>query len=254
VEQSNPNFRRLAGWALVAGLTLAALTAAAALMVGDIDDTELRVILTSIGFALSSSVAATGAAQQARPAKGLRLVGLATAALAIAAFALLVAGFWTDMDEWGSEGVWRAFGTTAVLALAGCHACLVLGARRRSDSQAVTAIVTASLVLAAVDAAGAVAPIAGLTDDVSEETAKLLATALVLLVLTSVLPPIVRRLAPAASTRPNGPRENAIERLSGEVEAIADRIDELNRGPAIRAPEIRREVERLRRLARSFSP
>jgi len=229
-EDPRGTIRRTAGWSLVGGLTIAALTAVVALLGGEVDDTELRVILTSIGFALLSSTAAVGAAQRLRASSGLRALGTATMMLSGAAFALL--------------------------AIACSHACVVLGARRASDSAVVDLLVFASLGLAALDTLGGLAPIAGLTDEVDEGWAKLLAATLVLLVLTSVLPPILRRLqeAPHAVPGKGGAtsRREALDFLTGEVEAIANRLDELNREPGSRGPEIRREVERLRNLARSF--
>ena len=73
-----------------------------------------------------------------------------------------------------------------------------------------------------------------------------------MLVLTTVLPPILRRLQPRPETSARAPA-GPTERLAGEVVAIADRIDALGHGPALRTPEIRRETEALRRLARRFS-
>jgi hypothetical protein len=247
-EDPRASLKRAAGWALVAGLTIAALTAVGALLAGDLDDTSARVILTSIGFAVSSSTAATGATQRYRGSDALAALGTATAALAGLAFVLLLAGLWTNMDSWGSEGVWRAFGCAALLAIAGAHACLVLGARRASDSDAVTALAFGSLALAALDTIGGLLPIAGLIDEVDEGTAKLLAATLVLLLLTSLLQPILRRLQRASGNPP----ATALNRFAEEVEAAAERIEELGRGPGSRGPEIRREAERLRRLARSF--
>jgi hypothetical protein len=181
----------------------------------------------------------------------MRLLGTATLAVSVVAFVLLLAGLWTNMDEWGSEGVWRAFGCAAVLALAGSHACLVRGASRRSDSESVRFLSKASLVLGVLDAIGAILPISGLTEDVDEAWARIFGAGLVLLVLTSVLPPILRRIekrAPAASPD----RQEALALLASEVVEIADRIEALNRDPGMRAPEIRVEIERLRKLARSY--
>jgi hypothetical protein len=248
--------RRFAGWALVAGLSLAAATAILALLVGDFGDTSLRVILTSVGFAFSSSAAASGARLRLRSDERMRLLGTGTLGVSVAAFVLLLLGLWTNQDDWGSEGVWRAFGCAGVLGLAGSHACLVLGASRRSDSDAVRSLTTASIVLGALDALGAILAITGLTSDVEEAWARLFGAGLVLLVLTSVLPPILRRMqtrvpAPQApGTNPS--RDEALDFLASEVVQIADRIDVLNRDPGLRAPEIRAEVERLRNLAKAF--
>jgi len=247
-EDPRESIRRAAGRALVAGLTVAALTAVVALLSGDFDDTEVRVILTSIGFAISSATGASGATLRLRASGSLGTLGAATVALSGLAFVLLAVGLWTNMDDWGSEGVWRAFGVTGLLAIAGSHACVVLGARRPSDSDAVRALVVTSLALAAFDTLGGILPISGLTDDVVDGMAQILAATLVLLVLTTVLPPILRRIQRPA---PRG-SATAIQRFAGEVEEAADRIEKLNRGPSNRAPEIRREIERLRDLARSF--
>lgn len=245
--------RKAAGWGLVGGLSIAAFTAVVALIVGDFDDTEVRVILTSLGFATASSLAAVGAGQRYRASGALRALGTATAALAAVAFALLVAGLWTG--DWGSEGIWRSWGCAALLAVAGSHACVVLGARRSSDTTLVSALVVTSIALAGIDTFGALLPISGLVEDVDDSleelVQKLFAVSLVLLLLTSLLPPLVRRLQPARE-RPAEPRSDALGLLTEEVAEIADRIEELARGPGLRTPEIRREAERLRKLARSF--
>jgi hypothetical protein len=245
-DDRRESIKRAAGQALAAGLTIAALTAVVALVSGSFDDTEVRVILTSIGFAITSSTASIGAAQRLGRTPALRLLGTATAALSGVTFVLLSLGLWTS--DWGSEGIWRAFGCTAVLAVAGAHACLVLGARRTTDGEGVRLLVLAAVGLAVLDTVGALLPISGLAEDVAGDMAQLFAATLVLLVLTSVLPPILRRAQRAAA----GGSQTAMQRFAGEVEAVAERIDELNRAPSNRAPEIRREVERLRDLARTF--
>jgi hypothetical protein len=248
-DDRREGLRRAAGWALVGGLSLAAFTAVVALLAGDFGDGALRVIATSLGFAISSAVAASGAGQRVRASAPLRALGNATALLAGASFALLVAGVWTH--DWGTEAIWRSFGCAGVLALAGSHACVVLGARRRSDASLVSALVTVSVALAAVDTVGALLPITGLVDDVDEAGQKLLGATLVLLVLTSLLPPLMRRIQPARR-RAREPGRQGLDELTEEVATIADRIDDLARGPGLRTPEIRREAERLRKLARSF--
>jgi hypothetical protein len=249
VSDPRDTVRRAAGWALVAGLSIAAVTAITALLAGHFDETEWRVILSSLGFAMASAVAASGAGQRLRASGRLRNLGTATAALAGVAFVLLLAGLWTD--DWGSEGIWRAFGCASILAIAGSHACVVLGARRRSDTDAVNLLVAGSLVLAGIDTFGGLLPVAGVIDEVGEAGAKFFGATLVLLLLTTLLQPLIRRLQPTRGAAA-APRRDALELLTEEVATIADRIDELARGPALRTPEIRREAERLRDLARSF--
>jgi VanZ family protein len=85
-------------------------------------------------------------------------------------------------------------------------------------------------------------PLAGVVDDIDEPWPRIFSAVLVLLVLTSVLPPIMRRMQPAASP----------SRAASAVIQIADKIDALNSDPGNRSPEIQREVNRLRNLAQSF--
>jgi hypothetical protein len=158
------------------------------------------------------------------------------------------------MDEWGSEDVWRTFGCVAVLGIAGSHACVMLGGLRRGDTQVVRLLTLASIGFAAFDTLAVILPLAELVDDIDEPWPRILGAALVGLVLTSVLPPILRRMQPAALPAPsaNGNANQAEDFLAAAVVQIADRIDALNSDPGNRAPEIRAEVNRLRNLARSF--
>jgi hypothetical protein len=247
------SIRRFAGLSLVGGLCVAAVAAVLALLTGSFGDVDLRVVLSSMGFALFSATGSTGAGARLRPSDEVRLLGSATLAASIAAFVLLLVGLWTNIDDWGSEGVWRSFGCVGVLAVAGSHACVMLGARRRADSEAVRLLTLCSLGLSAFDTLAVILPIAGLIEDVDEPWPNIFGAGLVLLVLTSILPPILRKLesAPAAESA-NGSADAADEFLAAAVIRIADRIDELNSDPGNRAPEIRAEVDRLRKLAQSY--
>ncbi len=252
------SIRRFAGVALVTGLCVAAAAAVLALLTGSFDDTDTRVILTSIGFAIASATASSGAAARLRPSEGLRLFGTATLFASIAAFVLLLAGLWTNMDEWESEGVWRTFGCVAILGIAGSHACVMLGALRRGDAELVRLITLSSIGFAAFDALAVILPLAGLVDDIEEPWPRVFGATLVLLVLTSVLPPILRRMQPVA--RParsvkgsaNGSAAATDDFLASAVIQIADKIDALNSDPGNRTPEIQAQVNRLRNLAQSF--
>jgi hypothetical protein len=262
VDTTDPaSIRRFAGIALVTGLSCAAAAAVLALLTGDLDETDTRVILTSIGFAFCSAVASTGATARLRPSETLQLLGTGTVIAASVSFVLLLMGLWTNMDDWGSEGIWRTFGCVAVLAIAGSHACVMLGAARSTDSDAIRMLTTAALILGAFDAFAVILPLAGLVDDIEEGWARVFGATLVLLVLASILPPILRKMqqpaaraaAVAASASANGgPRDGSDEFLASAVIRIADRIEVLNADPGNRAPEIRAEVKRLRTLAQSF--
>ena len=231
--------RRALGWALVGALTIAAVTAIGALLTGDFDDTEWRVIGTSFGFAFLSATAAAGSSARLRRSDTLRALGGLTVIASALTFALLAAGLWTDLLD--DEGTWRAWGCLLIITVAGSHACLVLMARRPGDGDAVRLLVTVSLATAAIDSLFGLLAVSGIADEPSEGFGELLAALVVVLLFSTLVPPILRRLQ-RSSPAPQG--------FAGEVIAIADRIDELGRGPGLRTPEITRETERLRRLAK----
>jgi hypothetical protein len=85
----------------------------------------------------------------------------------------------------------------------------------------------------------------GIVDDIDEPWPRIFGATLVLLVLTSILPSILRKIQSA-------PRAGGDDFLASAVIQIADRIDVLNSDPGNRAPEIRAELKRLRNLAQSL--
>jgi hypothetical protein len=254
MNRDSGSIRRFAGWSLVLGLSVAAAAAVFALLTGSFDDTDVRVMLTSIGFAVASATGSTGAAARLRPSERLQMLGTATVLASVAAFVLLLLGLWTSMDDWGEENVWRAFGCVAVLGIAGSHACVMLGALRRGDTDAVRLLTLASVGFAAFDTLAVILPLTELVDDIDEPWPRIFGATLVALVLTTVLPAILRRMQPAHRAAPsaNGSAPGSDDFLASAVIRIADRIDALNSDPGNRAPEIRAEVNRLRNLAQSF--
>jgi len=257
------SIRRLLAWALVGALCVAALTAIGAILSGDFDDTDSRVIATSLGFAIFSATAASGASLRFRGSGSLRTLGLAAVALAAVSFLLLLLALWGE----GDDEAWRWFGSAALAALAASHASLVLGALRVSDAPAIRAVAGVSVVLGVIDSFFGILAISGAVDELEEGFGQLMAVLVILLLLTTALPSILRRLqrpagaagspvdkAPTAAT-PRTPSSSATaqSRFAAEVLAAADRIEALNGDPGNRAPEIRRECERLRELARLHS-
>ena len=164
-------------------------------------------------------------------------------------FVLFTAGLWTDLDE---DWLWRLFGCTAIVALATSHASVVLGGRRATDTPAIEGLATASLVLGCLDAFFGILPVSGLIDDVEEGPAELFGVLLIALVLTTALPPILRRVQGPAVRRPAA-APTGTPGVANEILAIADRIETLNADPGTRAPEIRRECERLRKAAHDLA-
>jgi hypothetical protein len=250
VLSDSASIRAFANRALVGGLCLAAAVAVVALLTGSFEDTELRVILTSIGFAAASGTGSAGAVARLRPSEALRLIGGVTVVASAAAFVLLVLGLWTN--DWGSEGIWRAFGCAGVLALAGSHASLVLGARRQSDSDAIRRLAAAALAFAAFDTVASILPIAAIVDDVGEVWGRVFGATLVLLILTSVLPPILRRMAPATPAAGANGHAAAPDFFVTAVIRSVEKIEALNSDPGNRSPEIRAELTRLKSLAKSL--
>jgi len=248
--------RKFVGWTLVAGLLVAAVTASVALLSGEFDDTDWRVIGTSLGFSLCSALAASGGSLRLRAHGAKQTLGNLTIGLAAATFVLFVVLLWTDF---GSDGLTRLWGCIALATLAASHASLMIGGRRRGDSEAVVLLTGVSIALGVLDAFVAGLPASGALDDVDEGLAEVFGVLVIALLLTTALVPIVRRLQGPATATDADPRSRAGSRRPGsaalaeEVVATADRIQELNADAAPRPAEIRRECERLRELARTHS-
>lgn len=264
-DEQRAAIRRTLAWILVGALCIAALTAIVAVLSDDFDETDARVIATSIGFAVYSATAASGATLRLRASENLRTLGLVTVAVSAVAFLLLLGALWTEDAD--SEALWRWWGAATLTAFACSHASLMAGSFRESDGAAVRLLGITSIALATLDSGIGILAIAEAFEDVEEGAAQGLAVLVILMLLTTALTPIVRRLqrqgpgaspaaaasaAPAAATAPRSDAP-APATLAAEVIAAAERIEALNADPGNRAPEIRREVQRLRELARTYS-
>jgi peptidoglycan/LPS O-acetylase OafA/YrhL len=252
-EDRITGIRRAVGWALVGGLTLAAVAASVAIVDGSFDDGDWKVIGTSLGVSTYSALGAAGASLRLRASESKRLLGSITILLAGLAYVLLLAWVWPEPDE--SETVIRAWGAVSLASLAASHACLVIGARRASDSDAVRLLTTTSIVLGVVDATAGILPTVDLIEDVDEGVVELIAVLVIALVLTTVLPPIMRRVGGGqrAPVAVDGGAASRADELARDVLAAVDRIEAMNSGNTGRGPEIRRECERLRELARQYT-
>jgi hypothetical protein len=242
--------RRRLQMALAGALCVAAATGIVAILSGSFDRTEGEILLTSLGFAVFSATSAPGASLRLRDSSRLRLLGGATIAASLASFVLFEVGVWTQ----GDDTLWRTFACFALVAFACSHASLVTAARRVTDGAAVGALCTISIVLGAVDALLGIIAASSALEPVDEGFVELVAVLVILLVLTTVLQPIARRIASAPPERAEEPAAARVPQpFAAEVLAAADRIDALNADPGNLEPEIRREVERLRQLARAYS-
>jgi hypothetical protein len=196
------DIRRTLGWLLVASLCVAALTAIVAILTDSFDDDDWRFIAMSLVLAVFGSTAAAGAALRFRAGAGLRTLGLVTIVLSAAAYALFVISLWND----DSDTAWRCFGVVGLTAFSASHASIVIGGRRERDSDAIRAIAVASIALSLVVSSIGILGIAEALDDVGEGFGRLVGVIGVLLLLTTALPPILRRLQRGGEACQHGAR------------------------------------------------
>jgi hypothetical protein len=188
---------RLGGWVVVLGVVGAAAWALTVLLSSRLNETDGRVILTSLAFAAASTTAASGVAATLRSSWGMRALGVATIGCSVAAFGLLTALIWQRALPF-EETLLRACGCAVVLAIATAHASLMLRGRRPSDGAVVDVVTFGSLTFGSVDAVGALLPLAEIVDRISESWARILGAVLVLLIATTILAPLLRRLQTAS--------------------------------------------------------
>jgi cytochrome c biogenesis protein CcdA len=220
------------------------------------DDSDWKIVGTSLGFSVFSASAATGGSLRLRPASWAQTVGVATLIASGLAFVLLVAGLWFDSD---GDGVWQAWGIASLMALWGSHASVVLRPLRASDASAIRWLSGTAIVSLGIDAwIGVLAILEVFEDAASDPMQRVLAATVILTLLSSALVVILRRMTPTTAggtspspaadafgaARPRGPGVD----LPAEIAAVAARLDAL---PP--SPEIRSAVMRLRELAEHAS-
>lgn len=234
--------QRFVGRALIAGSCVAAAVAIVALLAGEFSDTHARVIGTALGFSVFSATGGAGdAVRRARPA-----LGLATIAASGAALLLLVVAIWVDdSGDWQ----WQAWGIAGLLAVCGSHASLVLRGARDDDVSAIRALVAVSIAAAVVSTLIGSLALAEAFDDVDEIWGRIAAVILVILLLTTALPPLMRKFGGSAPA-PRGERAGAdaavpsLRSVGDDLAGAADRLERLDG-----SGEFRAEAGRLRTLA-----
>lgn len=161
---------------------------------------------------------------------------------------LFLGALWFD----GGEAVWRGCGVAALLALCGSHASLVLQARRPTDTRFIDTLVMTSIGAAALDTLVGTAAATGTVDDVGGGFVRLAAVVLVVMLLTTALVPLLRRLGairslprPDAFGRRTPPQGSplTLEQMTAEVASIVGR-PETAQAPAA----VAREAQALRDL------
>jgi hypothetical protein len=227
--------------ALIAGLCVAAAAAIAALLTGDFSETHARIVGTSLGFSFFTGLGAAGDSLR-REARDWRvLVGAGTSGLALLSFVLLVAAIWLGDD---ADALWQAWGAFALAALCGSHASLVLRGQRPGDTPRVSALVWTSIVTATFETVIGIAYIVELVDDVGDGVVRLIGVVLVVTVLSTALPPIMRRLNRTPPPADAFGRRVTVAELADELSAAAGRLER------VETPgDARREAAALRELA-----
>jgi hypothetical protein len=246
--EETAKLRRVAGWSLVAGLCISAAVAIVALLTDAWTDLSWKVVGTSLGFSVFTCTAAAGAALRLRAVGWAQALGAGTIGSSAAALGLLVLALWIEV----ADGLWRAFGVAGLAALWTSHAALMLRALRSDDSTAVRRLTAVSVVTLGIDTSIGMLAVVGALDDVdSDPIERGLSALLVITLLSTALPPLLRRLqrqgvgtaAPAAAAF-GAPRRAG--GLAGEVAEVAARLEAMDLPPRARA-----EVDRLRQLARN---
>jgi hypothetical protein len=122
----------------------------------------------------------------------------------------------------------------------------VLRARHPGDTPAIEALVVASIAIAAFNTAVGSSAALGV-EDAPDWFLRIVAASFVLLALTTILPPLLRRLAdiaPAEVDASGGVETLSRAELAHRIEDAADRLDALDG-----SPQVRREAAALRELA-----
>jgi hypothetical protein len=193
--------RRLLLIATVTALSVTALIAIVALLAGDFDDTQLRILATTGGFGLSSLIATRGTALLDQR----RQLNLARAVIALAGIAFL-AELWVLWVDSNSDVAWKSY-VCAIAGAGGLGQIAGMIARRRpTDPPSMGGIVWGAGTCAAVLALMACYAALAEVDDAGYY--QLFGVVAVLDVLGVILQPVLRRLGtPAAvSDRAAGPR------------------------------------------------
>jgi len=247
------SLRRSVLRALAAGLSLAAFIAIAAILTHSFDGTDARLIATSLSFSLFTALGGAGVGAR-RLAGAIRSLGTTTLVAAGVSFVLLMIILWSEN---GGAELWQAFAILVLLTLAASHACLVLTSRRESDPPLIVGLTVTSIVATSLDALFGALAISGVTDHVDADFVRLVAVLVIVMLLTSVLPPILRRIPSRERSHASGLPASPVSASmlppdeAGDLLAIAGRLEKLAPGTGELASSITREAAHLRQLARS---
>jgi len=112
--------KKVALWFLIVSVAVSAALGIVAILTGNFGDFQLRIILTTLTISAASIGAlASGALWEGRGQKALPLLGIV---LALVAAVLIILGIWLEPH---GDQYWKFTASTAVLAAATTHACLL---------------------------------------------------------------------------------------------------------------------------------
>ncbi len=179
--------------AVVLGVALCGAAAIAiwALVTGHLDATGGRALASTFTAALCALTALAGATALERH-DVRRWLGVATIVLSGAEFAVGFTVIWFAADD---NGLLRALAASSVLLPALVHASLMTGRLRRQDGRLVRGLTAAAVAFAMVPAVLVAGGVALAVGSPGSAGWRLLGVALVLATLSTLLVPIVRRLA-----------------------------------------------------------
>jgi hypothetical protein len=185
------DLRRVLLIATVTALCATALIAITALVLGDFDDTQLRILATTGGFGLISLIATRGTAllEQRRH----ETLGQAVLVLSALAFLIELWVIWVDTD---SDAGWKSLVCAIAAAGATGQIAGTLARTRTTDPGSVSALVLLSGAGAVI--LGLMASFAALAEVDEAAYYQLFGAVAILNILALVLQPVLRRLGEPA--------------------------------------------------------
>jgi fucose 4-O-acetylase-like acetyltransferase len=174
-----------------------------ALITGSFDSTSARLVGSALAAALATLSGLAGATALGRTDRRHTL-GQATIAVSCIALALAAALIWIPAAE-DSETIARALGISIAAMIAGAHASLMLSRLAAEDASAVQTLTKLAVGSASLAALLMSCLLLFVSDGVASGVWRLFGVLIVIAVLTTLLTPLARRMAP--TTNPARPTE-----------------------------------------------
>jgi len=131
IKNLNPNtmnYKKYFLISLIAALGLSALVGIYIFLFGDAEETEMRILTTTLAIGVFSLLGLSCATLQNR--EGLRWLSITGVIIPIIAFIITVYGIWSDSEI---KDLWKAAGIATTLAVGLAHVSLLLLIRIKSS-------------------------------------------------------------------------------------------------------------------------